>query len=108
MSLIAGGAAITKIPWSQIVTGGQALIELADILYKKFKGRKGNKISVEDRVALLERNEEEQAKLVKSLVERQNALVAEIGFLRRTLYIFIVFTLIYFVLFAWHIFNHSS
>jgi hypothetical protein len=81
---------LTAIPWTDIFKHGPGLLDSARGLFNKSREPHA-KGSLEDRIARLEKNEKEQARLIEHLVERQELLVSAVqvtGFRLKALFVF--------------------
>ena len=76
--MVAVGPAIkilSKIPWKDVFKYAPAILEVASNLLTRNKSSQPKQASIEDRVAMLESNEREQAELIKKMAERQEFLL---------------------------------
>ena len=67
----------TKIPWGKLIQNTPTILAAAEKLFKQFgannkerKSKEQNETSIEKRIVELEKNEEEQAKLVLEIAEQ--------------------------------------
>lgn len=68
---------LTAIPWKDLLQHGPALLDSAKGLFKK-STQNDAQGTIEQRIAKLERNEKDQARLIEQLVERQELLLSAI------------------------------